>query len=39
MRALAITFVDGVFHWHEHRYDRLGDAVAYARLTAPADPA
>jgi hypothetical protein len=31
MRALAITFADGVFHWREYRYDRLADAVAYAR--------
>lgn len=31
MRALDITFVDGVFHWREYRYDRLADAVAYAR--------
>ena len=31
MRALGITFADGVFHWREYRYDRLADAVAYAR--------
>ena|SRR5690242_12163968 len=31
MRALAITYADGVFHWGEYRYDRLADAIAYAR--------
>jgi len=31
MRALAITFAGGAFHWREYRYDRLADAVAYAR--------
>lgn len=31
MRALGISFADGVFHWREYRYDRLTDAVAYAR--------
>ena len=35
MRALGITFVDGVFHWREYRYDRLADAVAYAGLVRP----
>ena len=34
MRALAITFRDGVFHLRDYRYDRLADAVAYAKLTA-----
>ena len=32
MRALGISFVDGIFHWREYRYDRLADAVAYAGL-------
>ena len=31
MRALDISFADGAFHWREYRYDRLTDAVAYAR--------
>jgi hypothetical protein len=31
MRALDITFADGSFHWGEYRYDRLPDALAYAR--------
>jgi hypothetical protein len=31
MRKLGITLADGVFHWREYRYDRLADAVAYAR--------
>jgi hypothetical protein len=31
MRALGIRYADGVFHWREYRYDRLADAVAYAR--------
>ena len=31
MRSLGITFAGGVFHWREYRYDRLADALAYAR--------
>jgi hypothetical protein len=31
MRKLGITFADGVFNWREYRYERLADAVAYAR--------
>jgi len=31
MRTLDITFANGFFHWGEYRYDRLADAVAYAR--------
>ena len=31
MRTLDITFADGFFRWGEYRYDRLADAVAYAR--------
>jgi len=31
MRGLGITYADGVFHWGEYRYDRLADAIAYAR--------
>jgi hypothetical protein len=32
MASLAITFVDGVYHFGPYRYDRLDDAVNYARL-------
>lgn len=32
MAALGITFQDGVYHLGEYRYDRLVDAVNYARL-------
>jgi len=32
MTALAITFQDGVYHLGAYRYDRLADAVSYARL-------
>lgn len=35
MRRHAITFEDGVFRWRGYRYDRLDDAVAYARLERP----
>jgi hypothetical protein len=41
MAALGITFQDGVYHLGEYRYDRLVDAVNYARLRrlhARADP-
>jgi hypothetical protein len=31
MRTLGITYADGVFSWGEYRYDRLADAIAYAR--------
>ena len=31
MRKVGITYVDGVFCWGEYRYDRLADAIAYAR--------
>jgi len=31
MRTLGLTFADGVFHWRQFRYERLADAVAYAR--------
>ena len=31
MRTLGITYADGVFSWREYRYDRLADAIAYAR--------
>jgi hypothetical protein len=31
VRALGITFADDVFHWREYRYERLADALAYAR--------
>jgi hypothetical protein len=31
MRRLAITFENGVFRWRDYRYDRLADAVDYAR--------
>lgn len=32
MASLAISFRDGVYHLGTYRYDRLADAVAYARL-------
>jgi hypothetical protein len=32
MSALAITFQDGVYRLGAYRYDRLADAVDYARL-------
>jgi hypothetical protein len=32
MSSLAITLQDGVYHLGPYRYDRLADAVAYARL-------
>jgi hypothetical protein len=32
MAALDITYVDGVYRLGEFRYDRLADAVNYARL-------
>jgi len=32
MDSLAITFRDGVYHLGDYRYDRLADAVNYARL-------
>jgi len=34
MCTLGISFADGLFHWREYRYDRLADAVAYARRGA-----
>jgi hypothetical protein len=34
MRRLAITVQDGVYCLRDYRYDRLADAVAYAKLTA-----
>jgi hypothetical protein len=33
MRRLAITVQDGVYRLREYRYDRLADAIAYAKLT------
>jgi hypothetical protein len=32
MASLDITFVDGIYHFGPYRYDRLSDAVDYARL-------
>ena len=32
MQALSITYEDGVYHLGAYRYDRLGDAIDYARL-------
>lgn len=32
MAALAITYCDGTYRLGEYRYDRLDDAVDYARL-------
>ena len=34
MRRLGITYSDGVFYWREHRYDRLAEASAHARLNS-----
>lgn len=35
MESLAITFEDGIYHLGSFRYDRLADAVNYARLQLP----
>jgi hypothetical protein len=35
MASLAITFEGGVYHLGSFRYDRLADAVNYARLQLP----
>ena len=35
MASLAITFEDGIYHLGSFRYDRLADAVNYARLQLP----
>jgi hypothetical protein len=32
MAELAITFQDGIYRLGDYRYDRLADAVNYARL-------
>jgi len=32
MASLGISFVEGVYHFGPYRYDRLSDAVNYARL-------
>ena len=32
MKTLDITFLDGIYRLGAYRYDRLADAVAYARL-------
>ena len=32
MKTLDISFVDGIYRLGAYRYDRLADAVAYARL-------
>lgn len=37
MAELVITYKDGVFHFGTFRYDRLVDAVNYARLHAHRD--
>jgi hypothetical protein len=34
MRGHAITFENGVFRWRGYQYDRLSDALAYAKLHA-----
>jgi hypothetical protein len=39
MSSLAITFRNGVYHLGAYRYDRLADAVAYARLLRMQGPA
>lgn len=35
MRELDITFQDGIYRLGDYRYDRMADAIAYARLTLP----
>ena len=35
MASLAITFEGGLYHLGSFRYDRLADAVNYARLQLP----
>jgi hypothetical protein len=35
MASLAITFEGGIYHLGSFRYDRLADAVNYARLQLP----
>ena len=32
MRSLGITYREGAYYWREYRYDRLAEAIAYARL-------
>ncbi len=39
MAAFAITFEDGVYHLGAYRYDRLADAVSYARMQPEPDAA
>jgi hypothetical protein len=38
MAASAITFQDGIYHLGDYRYDRLADAVNYARLRKGSEP-
>jgi hypothetical protein len=35
MASLAITYQGGIYHLGSFRYDRLADAVNYARLQLP----
>jgi len=37
MAGLAISFEDGVYHLGPYRYDRLADAIAYARVQEAID--
>lgn len=36
MASLAITFEEGIYRLGPYRYDRLADAVNYARVRAAA---
>ena len=33
MNPADVIFANGVYHFGEHRYDKLADALAHARLT------
>ena len=32
MRSEGVTFVNGMYYLGDYRYDKLADALAYARL-------
>jgi len=37
MSSAGVIFANGVYHFGEYRYDKLADALAYARLTRDRD--
>ena len=37
MNSAGVIFAKGVYHFGEYRYDKLADALAYARLTRARD--